>query len=112
MHLVRIHDHVSLCNLAKKYGGLMLLRLGSVPYLVVSSPSAAKAITRTHDHQMASLPASSVADAILYGTSDLFFSPYGEQWRQIRKLVATHLLSVKRVQSYRIARQQEVCVCV
>jgi hypothetical protein len=67
---------------------------------------------RVHDHQMASLPASSVADAILYGTSDLFFSPYGEQWRQIRKLVATHLLSVKRVQSYRIARQQEVCVCV
>jgi hypothetical protein len=45
----------------------------------------------------------------MYGSSsDIAFSPYGEHWRQARKLVTTHLLTVKKVQSYRIAREQEV----
>jgi hypothetical protein len=87
----------------------MLLRLGAVPNLVVSSPRAAEAIMGTYDHLFASRPPSKIAEVLLYGSSsDIAFSPYGEHWRQARKLVTTHLLTVKKVQSYRDARQQEV----
>uniref|UniRef100_A0ACD5ZWF1 Uncharacterized protein n=1 Tax=Avena sativa TaxID=4498 RepID=A0ACD5ZWF1_AVESA len=111
LHLVGDLPHVSLCNLSRTHGpnSLMLLRLGAVPNLVVSSPHAAQAIMRTHDHLFASRPPSTIADALLYGSSsDIAFSPYGEHWREARKLVTTHLFTVKKVQSYRIARQQEV----
>ncbi|KAK1693836.1 hypothetical protein QYE76_010533 [Lolium multiflorum] len=111
LHLVGDLPHVSLCNLSRTHApdGLMLLRLGAVPNLVVSSPRAAEAIMRTHDHMFASRPPSKIAEVLLYGpSSDIAFSPYGEHWRQARKLVTTHLLTVKKVQSYRIARLQEV----
>jgi cytochrome P450 len=112
LHLVGDLPHVSLRDLAAKHArddGLMLLRLGTVPNLVVSSPRAAQAILRTHDHVFASRPASAVVDTLMYGpSSDLGFAPYGEHWRQARKLVTTHLFTVKKVSSYRHARREEV----
>lgn len=68
---------------------------------------------RTNDHLFASRPPSRIADNLLYGrSSDIAFSPYGEHWRQARKLVTTHLFTVKKVQSLRDARQQEVKVVI
>jgi hypothetical protein len=55
-------------------GGLMLLRLGAVPTLVMSSPRAAQAIMRTHDHVFTSRAGSTASDD---GSSDIIFSPYG-----------------------------------
>lgn len=112
LHLVGAHPHISMRRLAARYGGedLMLLRLGTVPTLVVSSPRAAKAVLRTHDQSLASRPGSIFADILGYGPSDVGFMPYGERWRQAKKLVTTHLLSAKKVQSYRAAREEEVAV--
>ncbi|CAN6203592.1 unnamed protein product [Urochloa humidicola] len=101
--------HVSLRNLARKHGShLMLLRLGAMPVLVVSSPRAAEAVLRTHDRACASRPYSLVAEVVMYGPSDVGFVLYGDYWQRVRKLVTTHLLTVKRVQELRLARQQEV----
>ncbi|CAD6260385.1 unnamed protein product [Miscanthus lutarioriparius] len=109
LHLIGSLPHVSLRNLAKKHGSdLMLLRLGAMPVLVVSSPRAAEAVLRTHDHVFASRPRSVVAEVVLYGSSDIGFAPYGDHWRKARKLVTTHLLTVRRVQSFRHAREEEV----
>uniref|UniRef100_A0ACD5TGK0 Uncharacterized protein n=1 Tax=Avena sativa TaxID=4498 RepID=A0ACD5TGK0_AVESA len=109
LHLVGSLPHVSLSGLARKHGpDVMLLRLGAVPTLVVSSPRAAEAVLRTHDRVFASRPRSVVADILMYGSCDVAFAPYGEHWRQARKLVTTHLLSVKRVQSFRSAATEEV----
>ncbi|CAO2177468.1 unnamed protein product [Urochloa humidicola] len=109
LHLVGSLPHVSLRDLAAKHGrdGLMLLRLGAVPTLVVSSASAAQAVLRTHDHVFASRPYSAISDILFYGSSDIVFSPYGEHWRQVRKIATTHLLTNKKVRSYRHAREQE-----
>ncbi|KAF8652251.1 hypothetical protein HU200_062887 [Digitaria exilis] len=112
-HLLLVGDlpHVSLRDLAAKHdrgGGLMLLRLGAVQNLIVSSPHAAQAVLRTHDHVFASRPASTLVDRLVYGSSSVGFAPYGEHWRQVRKLVTTHLLSVRKVNIFHIARQEEV----
>jgi cytochrome P450 len=109
LHLVGSLPHLSLWNLARKHGtDLMFLRLGAMPVIVVSSPRAAEAVLRTHDHVFASRPHSLVAEIVLYGPSDVGFAPHGEYWRQARKLVTTHMLSVKKVQALRLAREEEV----
>ncbi|KAK3124738.1 hypothetical protein QOZ80_7BG0591640 [Eleusine coracana subsp. coracana] len=110
LHLVGRLPHVSLRDLAARHGrnGLMLLRLGAVPTLVVSSPSAAQAVLRTHDHVFASRAHSPVTDVLFYGSSDVAFSPYGEHWQQMKKIATIHLLSNRKVRSYRYAREEEV----
>ncbi|CAL5068698.1 unnamed protein product [Urochloa decumbens] len=113
LHLVGSLPHVSLRGLAARHGpDLMLLRLGSLPVLVVSSPRAAEAVLRTHDHVFASRPHSLVGEVVLYGPSDVGFAPHGECWRRGRKLITTHLLGARRVQCFRRAREEEVGVAM
>ncbi|PVH34287.1 hypothetical protein PAHAL_8G187100 [Panicum hallii] len=102
-HLLQVgaRPHVSLRDLAARHsgggGGLMLLRLGTVPSLVVSSPRAARAVLRTHDHVFASRPPSRLVDDLVYGSSRVGFAPYGEHWRRARMLVTAHLLTAKKL---------------
>ncbi|XP_037482795.1 indole-2-monooxygenase-like [Triticum dicoccoides] len=114
LHLVGCRPHASLRDLAARHGrdGLMLLRLGAVPTLVVSSPRAAEAVLRTHDHIFASRPRSMVPDIILYGSSDVAFTPYGEHWRQAKKLLTNHVLSVKKVESLRTVAMEQVSMAM
>ncbi|GJN39921.1 hypothetical protein PR202_gb29075 [Eleusine coracana subsp. coracana] len=112
LHLIRAQPHLALRDLAKKHGDLMLLRLGAVPNLIISSARAAEAVMRTHDHVFASRPRSTLVDILFKGSLDVAFSPYGEQWRQSRKLVTAHLLTVKKVRSFAHARHDEVRLAI
>ncbi|KAM0882549.1 hypothetical protein ACQ4PT_032241 [Festuca glaucescens] len=114
LHLVGFLRHVSLRDLAAEHGrdGLMLLRLGAVPTLVVSSPASAQAVLRTHDHVFASRAHSPVTDILFYGSTDVAFCPYGDHWRQVKKIATTHLLTARKVRSYRHAREHEVRLVV
>ena len=109
LHLIGSLLHVSLRGLARKHGpDVMLLRLGAVPNLVVSSSPAAEAVLRTHDHVFASRAYSPVTDILFYGSTDVAFCPYGEHWRQVKKIATTHLLTNRKVRSYRHVREHEV----
>ncbi|XBI94828.1 hypothetical protein VPH35_031395 [Triticum aestivum] len=113
LHLVGSLPHVSFRDLSHKHGrDLMLLRLGAVNTVVVSSPRAAASILRTHDHALASRSRSAVADIIFYKRTDVAFAPYGEPWRQARKVVTTHMLSAKKVHSFRHDREEEARIAV
>ncbi|KAL6658692.1 hypothetical protein ACP70R_002732 [Stipagrostis hirtigluma subsp. patula] len=114
LHLVGSMPHASLRDLAARHGrdGLLLLRLGAAPTLAVSSPAAAEAVLRTHDHVLASRPWSAVADIIFYGLTDVAFAPYGEHWRQARRLLTTHMLGANKVHSFRHARREEARLVV
>uniref|UniRef100_A0A0D9XIZ5 Cytochrome P450 n=1 Tax=Leersia perrieri TaxID=77586 RepID=A0A0D9XIZ5_9ORYZ len=110
-HLIGSLPHVSLRDLARRHGGedgLMLLRLGAVPTLVASSMRAAREVLGTHDRAFASRPRNVVSDVLLYGPSEVVFQPYGEGWRQARKLVTTHLLNTNKVISFRGNREEEL----
>ncbi|KAK6146362.1 hypothetical protein DH2020_020231 [Rehmannia glutinosa] len=38
----------------------------------------------------------------------MVFSPYSEYWREVRKITAIHLLSLKKIQSFRPVREDEI----
>ncbi|CAI0375619.1 unnamed protein product [Linum tenue] len=107
--MVGDQPHRRLRDLARKHGpDVMRLQLGDLSCIVISTPEAAKLVMKTHDVAFASRPYFLAAEVIFYGSSNLCFSPYGELWRQIRKIYALELFSAKRIQSFRRIREEEV----
>ncbi|PON94073.1 Cytochrome P450, E-class, group I [Trema orientale] len=100
-------DH-KLRDLAKIYGPLMYLRIGGVPTIVVSSPEFSQEVMRIHDVVFASRPRILYSQIMLYDCTDIAFAPYGEYWRQLRKICMQELLSAARVQSFRPIREEEM----
>ncbi|MBA0604431.1 hypothetical protein Godav_017091 [Gossypium davidsonii] len=100
--------HRSLRDLSLKYGSLMFLNLGQNPTLVVSSADSLKEMVKNYDVVFMNKPNTTAANILFYGCKDLGFSPYGDYWRQVRKLCVLELLSARRVQSFQFVREEEV----
>ncbi|RCV41958.1 hypothetical protein SETIT_9G176600v2 [Setaria italica] len=99
--------HRALRDLSRRHGDLMLLRLGAVPTLVVSSAEAAREVMRTHDAAFASRHVTPTLAVFSVGGRDILFSPYGDLWRQLRRICVLELFSPRRVRSFRRIRQEE-----
>ncbi|XP_066363381.1 cytochrome P450 71A1-like isoform X2 [Miscanthus floridulus] len=106
--LGRSHHYRTLLELARRHGPLFLLHLGSVPTRVVSSASMAEEVLKAQDHVFCGRPQQHTARGLLYGCRDVAFSAYGERWRQLRRIAVVHLLSAKRVDSFRVLREEAV----
>ncbi|CAK7324020.1 unnamed protein product [Dovyalis caffra] len=100
--------HRSLQKLSANYGPLMLLHFGKAPTLIVSSAEVAQEVMKSHDVAFAGRPQTRAADALFYGCVDVAFCPYGEYWRQVKKICVLELLSQKRVQAFQFVRKEEV----
>lgn len=108
LHQLGTMPHLSLQQLASKYGPIIFLQLGEIPTIVISSARLAKEVLKTHDLALASRPQLFSAKHLFYNCTDVAFSPYGPYWRNIRKICVLELLSAKRVDTYRSAREEEV----
>ncbi|XP_059433534.1 cytochrome P450 71D8-like [Corylus avellana] len=100
--------HHFLGDLAKKHGPIMKLQLGEVSAIIISSPNSAKELLKTHDTIFANQPRILAAEVVSYDSLGVFFTPFGDYWRQIRKIYVMELLSAMRVQSFRTIREEEV----
>uniref|UniRef100_M8AMJ6 Cytochrome P450 71D7 n=1 Tax=Aegilops tauschii TaxID=37682 RepID=M8AMJ6_AEGTA len=97
-HLVgtKLPPHRALLQLSRRHGPLMLLRLGEVPNVIVSSPEAAMEVLKTNDLAFATRPCGPTMDIVSCGGKGLL-APYGEHWRQMRKVCVTEVLSARQV---------------
>ncbi|CAN0856118.1 Desmethyl-deoxy-podophyllotoxin synthase, partial [Linum grandiflorum] len=84
---------------------LIHLQFGQVSAVVISSSEIAKHVTKTHDINFSNRPFLLAAKVLCEG--DIAFAPYGEYWRQLRRVCTLELLSSRRVGSYRSIREKE-----
>ncbi|XP_047328120.1 cytochrome P450 CYP82D47-like [Impatiens glandulifera] len=89
--------HITLSEMADKYGPIFSIRLGLRRAIVVSNWELAKELSTTHDLAVASRPQMLAAKYLGYNYAMFAFSPYGSYWREIRKFVSLELLSARRL---------------
>ncbi|KAL1537170.1 salviol synthase-like [Salvia divinorum] len=100
--------HNVLSNLATKHGPLMHLKQGEISAVVVSSADTAEHFLKANDVVFASRPSLLAPEINCYGNTDIAFAPYGDYWRQLRKICSLQIFTAKRVLSFRQIREEEV----
>ncbi|KAK3129145.1 hypothetical protein QOZ80_6BG0472300 [Eleusine coracana subsp. coracana] len=86
----------------------MMLQLGTVPTVVVSSAAAAREVLKTNDADCCSRPDTPGPRQLSYDHKDVAFSPYSDDWRERRKLFIVEFLSKRRIQTTWHARESEM----
>ncbi|KAL3500887.1 hypothetical protein ACH5RR_039980 [Cinchona calisaya] len=99
--------HHTMRKLAQKHGPLMHLQLGELSSIVVSSSRLAKEVMKTHDLAFANRATFQSTKIMMYNCTDIACAPYGDYWRQMRKICTLELLSAKTVRSFCPIRQSE-----
>lgn len=107
-HLVGKPTHRLLRDLAAVHGPVMLLKVGQVDVVAISSRAAAEAVVKTHDVNCANRPEVAVASIVGYGCTDIAFSSYGPYWRQMKKVCIVEMLSTRRVKSFAAVRERHI----
>ncbi|XP_074567937.1 alpha-humulene 10-hydroxylase-like [Curcuma longa] len=103
------YPHRILLQLARTHGPLICLRLGQVDQVVASSVEAVEEIIKRHDLKFADRPTDlTFSRILLYDGNGVGMAPYGENWKQKRKIYAMEMLSSRRVKSYAAVRVDAV----
>jgi isoflavone 2'-hydroxylase len=90
----------SLHALSEKHGNILLLRCGSRTVLLVSSPSAAEDCFTTNDVVFANRPRMLAANHLNYNFSTVAVAPYGDLWRNIRRIMTLEIFSSSRINAF------------
>lgn len=96
-------------KLSENYGELMLLWMGTRPYVVVSSARMAMAFLKTHDSEFANRPASVIRDYISFkGNSIISMSASNPLYQRLRRVFIMELLSPKKVAAAQELRKEQM----
>ncbi|TKV95936.1 hypothetical protein SEVIR_9G395800v4 [Setaria viridis] len=105
--LVGPAPHAGLAALARRYGPVMYLKMGTAGVVVASSPAAARAFLKALDAPYANRPAVASAADITYGCQNMVFANYGPKWKLMRKLASVHLLGARALADWACVRRDE-----
>ncbi|KAF3435939.1 hypothetical protein FNV43_RR23031 [Rhamnella rubrinervis] len=94
--------------MADKHGPIFSLRLGEKRTLVVSSWEIVKECFTTNDRIFANRPSIAVGKYVGYNNAIFSLAPYGQYWRDIRKLATLELFSAHRLELLKHVRASEV----
>ncbi|CAB4266270.1 unnamed protein product [Prunus armeniaca] len=108
LHLLKQPIHRTLQALSGKFGKLLLLRWGSRGVLLVSSPSLAEELFTKHDIIFANRPRLLIGKHLAYDFTTVSLAPYGDLWRNLRRIMTLELFSASRLAQFSSIRQGEV----
>ncbi|XP_038897481.1 cytochrome P450 81Q32-like [Benincasa hispida] len=107
-HLLKPPLHRTLAKISDQYGSVLLLRFGSRPVLLVSSPSAAHECFSQNDIVFANRPRFLASKHLGYDFTTVVWASYGDRWRDLRRISSLHLLSSANLQALSSVRSDEV----
>ena len=96
---IRGAPHRAIARIARRYGDVCLVKMGSVPTVVISHPEVMR--------QAFSMPelsdrwVSEIMRVVTDEGNDLALAPYGEHWRRLQRFANRELLSFRRIQQVR-----------
>lgn len=102
------NPHQKYTELARVYGPVYKLHLGSKLCFVVSSPSLVKQVVRDHDIIFANRVPTRAALIVSYGGTDIALGSYGSEWRRLRKVFVNQMLSNTHLEDCYVLRKEEV----
>lgn len=108
MHLLSPLVHQAFRNLSAKYGPLMHLRLGSVNFVVASTPELAKELLKTHELSYSSRKMNIAINLVTYDNATFAFAAYDTYWKFIKKLSTTELLGARTIRQFLPGRTREI----
>ncbi|KAJ4970959.1 hypothetical protein NE237_004058 [Protea cynaroides] len=100
-------NHRNLTDLARRFGDILLLRMGQRNLVVVSSPDHAKEVLHTQGVEFGSRTRNVVFDIFTGKGQDMVFTVYGEHWRKMRRIMTVPFFTNKVVQQYRFGWEDE-----
>ncbi|KAK1436615.1 hypothetical protein QVD17_02397 [Tagetes erecta] len=108
LYLLKQPIHRTLAKLSAKYGPVLQLQLGIRRVLVVSSPSAAEECFTKNDIIFANRPNLLFGKIIGVNYTSLAWTSYGDNWRNLRRIASTEILSVHRLNEFHNIRADEI----
>ncbi|KAJ4914122.1 hypothetical protein Rs2_08743 [Raphanus sativus] len=101
--------HRTLLRLSHSLGPVFSLRLGSRLAVIVSSPAAAEECFLTkNDIVLANRPRFIMGKYVAYDYTSMVTAPYGDHWRNLRRITALEVFSTHRLNGSAEIRQDEV----
>ncbi|XP_074303471.1 trans-cinnamate 4-monooxygenase-like [Silene latifolia] len=101
-------NHRNLLDFAKRFGDILLLRMGVRNVVVVSSPELAKDVLHTQGAEFGSRPRNLVFDIFADKGKDVVFIEYGEHWRKMRRIMTAPFFTNKVVQQNKASWEEEI----
>ncbi|PIA24883.1 hypothetical protein AQUCO_16000002v1 [Aquilegia coerulea] len=84
------------------------IRLGRVHVITVTSPEVGQELLLRQDSIFCSRPVHMSTEISAYGYLTVVLTPYGEQWKKMRRIVTSEVLSTQRLRWLQDKRMEEV----
>uniref|UniRef100_A0A9I9DDC3 Cytochrome P450 81E8-like n=1 Tax=Cucumis melo TaxID=3656 RepID=A0A9I9DDC3_CUCME len=108
LYLLKAPLHRTLSEISRRHGPILFFQFGFRPVLVVSSPSAVEDCLSKNDVIFANRPRLVSGKYLGYNYTSLLWAPYGEHWRNLRRISSLEILSSHRLQTLSSIRVDEV----
>lgn len=108
LHLLKPPAHRTFHRLSQKYGPIFTLWFGYRRVIIVSSSSAVEECFTKNDIVLANRPRLLLGKHLGYNYTTLASSPYGDHWRNLRRISAIEIFSSSRLSSFLNIRRGEI----
>ncbi|XP_010548445.1 PREDICTED: cytochrome P450 81F3-like [Tarenaya hassleriana] len=109
LHLLKPPVHRLFLRFSDKYGPIFSLRFGSRRVVVVSSSALAReCFTGKNDIVLSNRPRFLTPKYVAYNYTTVGTAPYGDHWRNLRRVCAVEILSTHRLTNFLHVRKDEI----
>ncbi|KAK9097268.1 hypothetical protein Sjap_022765 [Stephania japonica] len=108
LHLTKKPLHRTLHAISNQYGPVVLLHFGSLPVLLVSSLPAIEECFVKNDIIFAQRPQILAGSLFSYDFTTLGWAPYGQHWRDLRRIMAAGVFSPASLEMSSDVRFEEI----